>query len=281
MKAAVTGTFDGVHRGHRFLLDQLKCEADARGLQPLAITFSTHPLALIDPERTPRSLSSLEERVRRLGVDVEVLEFDDALRNMTAEKFIAMLHERYGVTLFLLGFNNKIGSDRLGADQLAGRIISGVEIMAAGEHPVLPVSSSAIRAALEAGDITDANRMLGRPYSLTGKVVLGKQLGRTLGFPTANVEPDADVVVPAKGVYVARAGEHMAVVNIGRRPTVDRPDAPVSIEAHILDFRGDIYGRTLTIEFLARLRGEKKFASLQELKDAINTDIIEARKYEQ
>ncbi len=281
MKAAVTGTFDGVHRGHRFLLDQLRREADTRGLQPLAITFSTHPLALIAPERAPRSLSTLDERVRRMGVDVEVLDFNTELRGMTAAEFLAMLHERYGVTLFLLGFNNKIGSDRMDADQLAGRTISGVEILAASEHPALPVSSSAIRAALGEGNITDANRMLGRPYALTGTVVCGKQLGRTLGFPTANVEPEADLVVPAMGVYVARIGEHMAVVNIGRRPTVDRPDAPVSIEAHILDFSGDIYGQPITLEFLAKLRGERKFDSLQELKNAIYTDIIEARKYEQ
>lgn len=282
MRAAVTGTFDGVHRGHRFLLDTLRREAAARGLEPLAVTFSAHPLALIAPERAPQSLSTLDERISRLGLPAVVLDFDAALRQMTAAEFLTMLHERFSVALFLLGFNNTIGSDRLGAPDLAGKTIGSVEILAASEHPTLPVSSSAIREALTAGNLTSANRMLGRPYSLTGKVVSGRRLGRTIGVPTANIEPPAGMVIPATGVYAGRIGQHIGVVNIGYRPTVDpRLDAPLSIEVHILDFEGDLYGRTLTVEFLERLRGEQKFGSLEELKAAIANDIKQALKYDQ
>ncbi|MCM1310640.1 MAG: riboflavin biosynthesis protein RibF [Bacteroides sp.] len=281
MKAAVIGTFDGVHRGHRFLLDRLKAEAKKRGLEPLAITFSAHPLAQICPEKQPPALSTLEERLRLIGISTEVLDFDYQLRQMTARGFLAMLRNRFDVSLFLLGFNNTIGSDRLGVRELAGKTVDGVEILAVSEYPTLSVSSSAIRQALADGNITMANRMLGRPYSLTGTVVHGKQLGRTIGFPTANIAPPASMTIPVPGVYAARIGQHTAVVNIGRRPTVDAENAPISIEAHIVNFNGDLYGQTLTVEFIARLRDEKKFSSLDELEAAISNDITQTLKYEQ
>lgn len=286
MKAAVVGSFDGVHRGHAFLLDTLKTEAAARGLKPLALTFSSHPLALIDPERAPTALSSAAERehlLRSCGVEAEVLPFTPELRAMTAEEFLAMLRERYDVGLFLLGYNNCIGSDRVGPDsprlaEISRR--SGVEILAASAHPAEPISSSAIRAALAGGDVDRANALLGRPYDVEGTVVTGRQLGRTIGFPTANLQVDSGRALPAEGTYIGRMLGHRAVVNIGRRPTVDRSaDAPLSVEAYILDFDEDLYGRRLKLEFLHRLRNERRFASVSELKGAIAADVIAARKY--
>jgi len=284
MRAAVTGTFDGVHRGHVFLLDSLRREAALRGLEPLALTFSSHPLSLIAPERTPLSLTSVEERVRLIeeqGVKAEVLTFDEPLRRMTAADFLAMLRERYGVTVFLLGFNNTIGSDLLGAGPVPVEPVGGVGIVAVRELPGFSVSSSAIREALRCGDIAAANAMLGRPYAVEGEVVGGRRLGRTLGFPTANIDVGADRALPAAGVYVGRVLGRRAVVNIGRRPTVEgRDDAPLSVEAHLLDFCGDLYGRRLRLELFARLRGERRFASLDALKAAIANDIIAVRRYE-
>lgn len=283
MRAAVTGTFDGVHSGHRFLLDSLKREAARRGLAPLAVTFSGHPLALTAPANVPPLLTSVSERCRLIeseGVDVRVIEFNESLRRLSARDYIAMLHDRFDVSLFMVGFNNTIGSDRLGAADLAGRDIDGVEVMAAAEHPDFAVSSSAIRAALMQGDMTAANFMLGRPYAIEGPVVTGRQLGRTIGFPTANIAVDAALALPAPGVYIGHMSGRKAVVNIGRRPTVEkRSDAPLSVEAHLLDFSGDIYGQHVRVEFYERLREERRFNSLNELKSAIANDVKSARAY--
>lgn len=280
-KAAVVGTFDGVHQGHRFLLESLRAQAAERGLQPLVLTFTNHPLALIDPERVPPRLTSAERQRSLLeakGVEVAMLDFDPQLRSLPAAQFLEMLNRRYGVELFLLGFNNLIGSDRLGAESLAGRKIGGVEVMAADEHPDLSVSSSAIRHALNDGNVDEATRLLGRPYSIEGKIVAGKQLGRTLGFPTANLETWGGMAIPAVGVYAGEMLGHQAVINIGHRPTVEgRPDAPLSIEAHLIGFNGDIYGRTVDLTFIRRLRGEQRFDSLEALKLQIQKDIDHAR----
>lgn len=281
MKAAVVGTFDGVHPGHRFLLESLLAQAAERGLQPMVLTFTDHPLALIAPDRVPPQLMSAARRRSLLeaeGVEVVMLDFNQELRTLTAAQFLEMLNLRYGVELFLLGFNNRIGSDRLGAESLAGRKIGGVEVMAADEHPNLSVSSSAIRSALNDGDVETAARLLGRPYSIEGKIVSGKQLGRTLGFPTANLETESGLAIPAVGVYAGEMLGHQAVINIGHRPTVEgRTDAPLSIEAHLIGFSGDIYGRHAELTFSRRLRGEQRFDSLEALKLQIKQDIDHAR----
>lgn len=281
MRAAVVGTFDGVHCGHLHLLETLRRLSAERSLTPLVVTFARHPLALMAPERVPAELTGTETRRRLLeaeGFEVEVLDFNENLRRLSAAEFLGMLRERYAVELFLIGFNNRIGSDRLGVAELAGRTIAGVEVVAATENTEPGVSSSAIRRALQQGDIDAANRMLGRPYAIEGKVVGGKRLGRTIGFPTANIEPAPQTALPAVGVYAGLMLGHKAVVNIGRRPTVEgRADAPLSIEAHLLDFSGDLYGRHVKLEFLSRLRGEQKFAGLDELKKAIENDVQNAR----
>lgn len=282
-RIATTGVFDGVHRGHRHLLGQLSREAARRGLDPIAITFDRHPLATIAPDRVPPAITTPEARdalIRAEGVTPTVIPFDDATRRMTAAEFTDYIAERYGVRALILGFDNTIGADRLRADSPELRVhaeAAGMALIHATELTTAEgtVSSSRIRRAVEAGEMEAAARMLGRNFTLEGKVVTGRQLGRTIGFPTANIEARRGFLIPANGVYAARAeGGRPAVVNIGRRPTVERSaEAPLSIEAHLLDYDGDLYGRTLRVEFISRLRGEKKFANLEELIRAIDHDI--------
>lgn len=283
MKIAVTGTFDGVHLGHRFLLDRLVRLGREQGLEPLALTFDRHPLSVIRPDDVPPELTSPAARRRLLedaGVRVGVLSFDETLRRLTGAEFLRMLRERFDVGAFLFGFNNRIGSDHAGAETPGLGAACGVELFAAPRCGDLVVSSSAIRAALAGGDVEAANSMLGRPYEIEGEIVGGRQLGRTIGFPTANFCVSGKRMLPAPGVYAGRVLGHPAVVNIGRRPTVEgRYDAPLSVEAHLLGFDGNLYGRVLGLEFMKRLRGEVKFGSLDELKAAIAGDVEETKRF--
>lgn len=289
-RIAAIGTFDGVHLGHRAVVDYLVAEGTVRGLVPTVVTFSSHPLSLVRPERVPKSLSHLSQRQQRLlhaGVrDVIVLPFDEPLRRMTAHDFIAMLHDRYGVDAIVLGFNNSFGSDRLRdfEDYVNVAHGIGVEILQAPryEYPGFgEVSSTAIRHLIASGDVATASRLLGHPLSLSGKVVGGQRLGRTIGFPTANLDIDPACAIPAEGVYACRASisapdstEHYkAMVNIGYRPTVDAStQPPLTVEAHLIDFTGDLYGKEITLDFICRLRPEQKFASLDSLIAQLHSD---------
>ncbi|MCM1337774.1 MAG: riboflavin biosynthesis protein RibF [Candidatus Amulumruptor caecigallinarius] len=291
-RIAAVGTWDGVHLGHRHLLAHLISEGERRTLAPTAVTFATHPLATVRPERVPRMLCTLDERVRRLheaGVmDVVVLDFDENLRRLTAREFLEMLRRDYGVEAVILGFNNSFGSDRLGSfedyreagAQVGVEVLCAPEWCAGEEH----VSSSAVRRLIAEGAVEHAAALLSRPVTLSGMVVEGKQLGRTIGFPTANLAVSADAAVPGPGVYAADAllhtGErHRAIVNIGYRPTVDRsPDARESIEAHLLNFHGDLYGHPVTLTFLKRLRDEQRFPDLTALRAQLTRDAAAARQ---
>lgn len=287
-RIAAVGMYDGVHRGHRFLIDYLRLEATQRQLTPSVITFSHHPKTVVDPDAVPPSLTSPEEKNRMLeevgADDVIILDFDSKMRRMTARQFLTMLRRRWAIDTLVVGFNNRFGRDRVdGIEQYReiGREI-GLDVIEAPEYKGVgaPVSSSAIRKYLSEGKIAEANEALGRPYMLQGKVVDGRHLGRTLGFPTANISPDpADAALPAIGVYAALAETpdgaiHPAVVNIGRRPTVeaDPATAPISIEAHIIDYAGYLYGSTLKISFIARLRDERRFPSVDKLRRALEAD---------
>lgn len=285
---AVIGTFDGVHRGHRFLLDELRSRGEATGLSPMVVTFAAHPLSVVRPDAAPKLLTTLPERLsllREAGIsDVVVLPFDDELRQMSAREFMTMLRDRRGVKALLVGFNHRFGSDRLGDFddyRRIGREI-GVDVTKADEYrPAdgIAISSSAIRRNILDGDVAAAARSLGRSYSIAGTVGRGRQLGRTIGFPTANLYGvDSDKILPATGVYAATAtvGErqHRAVVNVGHCPTVDSSvDAPLSIEAHIPGFAGDLYGCPIEVAFDSRIRGERRFHSLDALRSQIALDI--------
>lgn len=285
-RMAVVGMFDGVHLGHRFLLDALKAEASRRGLAPLSVTFSNHPLEIISPAKAPLLLTGSDEKrafIAGEGVETVVMPFDGRLRDTSSADFLLMLKREYGVEAMLLGFNNRFGHDaprdfgeycRLGRE-------CGVEIVQAPEFQAdgSKVSSSEIRRLVSSGDVAEASRLLGRPYSVSGTVGHGHAIGRTIGFPTANLNVDPRRLLPAEGVYAAEAllpdGErHGAVVNIGRRPTVEGNNkAPISVEAHIIGYSGDLYGAPLTLSFVARIRPERKFSSLETLKAGIAADL--------
>ena len=285
---ATTGFFDGVHLGHRLVIERLVSEAHARGDESLVVTFWPHPRAVLqDGARELRLLNTLDEKrelLRSLGVDrVEVLDFTRSFAALTAEQYLReILRDRYGVTTLLMGYDNRLGSDRLTADTLKP-IAEGIgmelkELLPLSFRPSEAsgeISSTQIRTALENGDIVSAAEMLGYGYSLKGVVVAGNRLGRTIGFPTANMKLYEPLkLVPGRGVYAVEAEvlgkKYRGMTNIGLRPTVG--GSFTTIETHILDFDEDIYGLPLRITFLRRLRDEVHFPSLEALKDQLEKD---------
>lgn len=282
---ATVGMFDGVHRGHVFVLNMLEAEAARRGLTPLALTFSQHPMTIVAPISKPALLSSPQTRKDLIesvtNVEVRVLDTNRELLAMTGADFLAMLHRDYGVEAFMMGFNNHIGSDRADAEALSSACIPVLPM------PPLPegdtVNSTAVRAAISEASFAKAHEMLGHDWRYRGLVVEGKQLGRTIGFPTANIEPDvADLILPPSGVYAVEvhldpSHTYRGMANIGHRPTVDAPDAPKSFEINIFDYNGDLYGKYIEVSFLARLRSEQHFTTIEALRSQLEADRDEAR----
>lgn len=286
-RAATVGMFDGVHLGHRLVIDQLCAAAAVRGLLPTVITFDCHPLSIINPARAPRLLSTVEQKVRMMvdyGVkDVVVLHFDEVLRNLSAAEFMVMLHDRYGVELLLVGHDHRFGKDRSQefddycriGEECGITVVRSEELVIPGcGHPLC---SSSIREALDEGDIRLATRQLGHPFSIQGKVGHGRNIGHTIGFPTANLVPFVPgQQLPKPGVYGGRAviqgGQcYPAMINIGTNPTVSH-DNCLKIEAHLLGYEGDLYDAILDLTFTERLRDEQKFPSLQALKAQLKAD---------
>lgn len=279
--AVTVGTFDGVHCGHKTVIHTLLKEASLRSLLPLAVTLDPHPMRVVAPERAPKLLETIDERLShlyKLGVTPIVLPFSEEVRNLTAKQWLAMMKERFDMKLLICGYDNRFGSDGRNLSMedishLASEL--DIETIVATELP--DISSSQIRRAIEDGDVAKAAKMLGRPYSLSGTVTCGRQLGQTIGFPTANLDVSGDILIPANGVYAALAtlsdGRTLpAVVNIGNRPTIGA-NLPPTIEAHIPDFSEDLYTQPLRLSFAERIRDEQRFGSLEELKEAISTDI--------
>ncbi|MCM1163687.1 MAG: riboflavin biosynthesis protein RibF [Muribaculaceae bacterium] len=293
-RIAAVGMYDGVHPGHRFLIDYLNAEARARGLRSAAVTFSRHPLSLVRPLSAPPLLSTLEDRVNMLGQagadDVILLSFNDKLRRLSAEEFLRLLHDSFGIKALVLGFNNKFGHDgpegAEGYRQIGARV--GIDVVSAPEYRGTSgsVSSSHIRHLLTEGKLREATAALGRHYSLRGRVVAGKHLGRTLGFATANLRPlEPSALIPKSGAYAAYAitpdGERRkAMVNIGYRPTVtgSATQSELTIEAHILDFNGYIYDEDVVIEFVDYLRPERRFPTPEKLSAQLAADAKAVRK---
>lgn len=283
------GVFDGVHLGHRAVMTRMVEGARARGLLPVALTFDPHPLEFVDPEHAPRLLTTVDERadlLGRCGVEiVGVLPFLQ-IRDMAPRVFVEeVLAVRLRARQVAVGENFRFGRDREGdtgtlraLGELHGFEVSIVDLFGSFDGEV--VSSTRIRALVEEGAVEHAADLLGRPFSLTGPVIHGDARGRSIGFPTANLHVPERMAVPAHGVYaawvVSGPSEHGAVVNVGVRPTFG--EDVLTVEAHLLDFEGDLYGEELTVRFLRRLREERRFAGVDELTSQIARDVEDARR---
>lgn len=282
------GAFDGVHRGHQHLIGSMVRAAHETGRMAVALTFDPHPGALLG--RSPAAaLTTPEERAAQmadLGVDaLVVLRFTPTIAGTPADRFIYLLRRHLQMAELWVGPDFALGHRREGNVPFLRRLGEREGFIVRVIEPLwwrgAIVSSTRIRAALTAGDIEEANGCLGRPYRLTGQVTRGRGWGRRLGIPTANLAPPPERLIPANGVYVGiahiqRADSWPAVINIGVRPTI-APDH-LSVEAHLLDFDGDLYDQTLALDFIARLRDEQTFSSLNALVEQIQRDIVQARQ---
>ena len=274
-RIATIGFFDGVHKGHQFLFAHLRALAQERGLAPLIVTFENHPRAVLESDYVPQLLTSREEREKHLSQFGEVLMLPFAeVQPLTALEFMTRLRDEYQVSVLLMGYDHRFGSDRLKHPQDYRRVGEqcGIEVITLSEYVENEwhVSSTEIRLALENGNIVLANELLGRPYTLRGRVIHGKALGRTIGFPTANIEPlDPLKVIPKSGVYLALVDTPMR----DDTPSFVNIDANKLIEVHLPSFKGDLYDQILKIRFVRFLREERHFETLEELRAQIKEDV--------
>ena len=283
---ATVGFFDGVHAGHRFLLHQLSKIARDEHKISVVITFDNHPRKVLNADFQPRLLTSLDEKLDLLaGVGIDgcvVLSFTKELSRLSAFEFLQqILFDRLNVSTLLVGHDHRFGHNReQGFDEYRafgatlGMNVIQVEKYTTTETPHM--SSTQIRHSLESGDLAQANKLLTYPFILTGKVKSGFQVGRKIGFPTANLLPaEKDKIIPATGVYAVCVKwdhhEYRGMMNIGYRPTINNSDER-TLEVHIIDFEGDIYDRNLKIEFIAKIRDEMKFNGVDELIEQLKKD---------
>jgi riboflavin kinase / FMN adenylyltransferase len=283
------GVFDGVHLGHQQVIRRMLADADQYEAIPIVVTFDRHPSAIVAPDRVPPLIYSLPQRLRAIGsleVDTTwLIHFDEVFSRKTGEEFVRLLVREFGhLHSVCVGANFHFGHKRSGNVELLRALGVELHFVVHGLSAVAldgqVISSTRIREAIRAGQFDDASEMLGRACSLSGMVQKGDQLGRRIGFPTANIDATG-LVLPPNGVYAVHVHvsgkSHRAVLNIGVRPTIDNAAPQKRVEAHLLDFEGDLYGQELEVNFVARLRDEKKFASLDALKDQIVADVATAR----
>ena len=303
MAVVTTGFFDGVHLGHRHVLETVVSCARERGEEATVVTFWPHPRTVLQQDaRGFRLLTSLEEKKQLLlaaGIDrVEVLPFTREFAALKAEEYLQLLRERFGASVIVMGYDNRIGSDKKTAGEMVGQGVPNPSSLRSSslptslrsvgplpftwpraatgsENPCPTISSTQIRRALEEGRVEEANAMLGYKYELYGVVVAGNRMGRKMGFPTANMQLYEPLkLVPMNGVYAVEVevlgGTYRGMCNIGLRPTVDGKVR--TIETHILDFNQDIYGLPLQLRFVRRIRDERKFPSLEALREQIVLD---------
>jgi len=287
--SAAIGKFDGVHLGHAALVEQAVVQARQVGGPAVVVTFDPHPLTLLRPEQSVSLLTTPTDRtglLHHLGADhvLTLRTTHDLLQLPATDFFKQVLCRRLGVRGLVEGPNFRFGRGREGDIALLRRLCVEVDVELSVVAPVMrdgvEVSSGRIRAALGQGNVSEANRLLGRPYLLRGVVGTGQRRGRTIGFPTANLE-QVTTVIPADGVYAARVqsldgNDYSAAVNVGGNPTF--AEQARKIEAHLIDYSGDLYGRSLAVEFVERLRDIHPFGSVQELIDQLGQDVARTRE---
>ena len=288
------GGFDGLHRGHQYLLQQVREAAMQRKVKSMVITFKNHPSSILHPDQPVKLLTTLKEKLsilESMGIDyVVVIEFTPELSRMSAKDFIKeiLIDKLKGKALFV-GYDHRFGhqsSETFFDYQRYGREL-GMEVILAGELPqeesAIHVSSSVIRRAIAEGDVVLAKELLGRYYSIEGTVTHGEGIGRTIGFPTANIAISSSrKLLPKDGAYMVRVyvreGFHAGMLYIGNRPTIDNLVREQRIEVYILDYNEDIYDQYVRIEFVEFLRGEQHFSSIEELQEQLQSDLIQIRE---
>jgi riboflavin kinase/FMN adenylyltransferase len=289
--ALTVGNFDGIHRGHQAMVQRLLAGARARGLQSCVLTFEPHPREFFAAEGAPTRLTSLREKLELLaahGVErTHVQRFDRAFASLAPEAFVEqVLAKRLRTRWLLIGEDFRFGARRAGdlalLKRLGPRCGCEVEVLPAVTQAGVRVSSSAVRAALAAGNLAGAEELLGRPYSISGRVVHGRKLGRELGFATANVQLKHNRP-PLAGIYAARVhgvgtSSRPAVASLGVRPTITASGRAV-LEVHLFDFSADLYGAHMRVEFLHKIRDEEKYSNLDALKAQIERDCKAARTF--
>jgi riboflavin kinase/FMN adenylyltransferase len=294
--AVTIGAYDGVHLGHRALLAELGARAGAGGLATVVVTFDRHPAAVVRPESAPLLLCDLDQKLELLasaGVDrTVVVRFDEERANETAEEFVTReLIEGLDARLVVVGEDFHFGHGRKGnvallaeMGSVAGFEVDGVSLASAGSvDDALPVSSTRVRTLVARGEVEAAATLLGRPHQVRGPVVTGdRRGGAELGFPTANLDIPAEICLPAPGIYAGwyerpDGSQHPAAVSVGRRPTFYGSDGALLVEAHLLDFSGDLYGEPARLSFVHRLRDELAFDSVDALVAQMDRDVERTR----
>ena len=278
----VLGSFDGIHIGHRKLIETAIEIARMLGIKSMVYTFGNHPLSVINSHRTPKLLMSNNvkiEYIKKLGVDlVTLIEFNREFMEMSPEGFVRHLTEKYGAKHIIVGYNYRFGYKNLGDAELLRSLQKDLGFELHVVEPVkigdTPVSSTLIRGLIDEGEIVAANEFLGHSFVIDGKVIRGKQIGRTIGFPTINIDYNVDNLVPRGGVYYTVAeiqGEYFkGITNVGYNPTVN--GNKLSIETHLLNFNEDVYDQYFKLHFIDRIRDEKKFKNIELLKKQIQKD---------
>jgi riboflavin kinase/FMN adenylyltransferase len=279
------GSFDGVHRGHLDVIAHTAGAAAAAGAEPALITFEPHPRCVLDPANCPSSITTLTEKlacIEKAGIaHAIVLRFDRELASLSPQEFVDRLSDVMEIKVWVIGFDFAFGRGRTGNAEWLRTHGFTADVVAPFRIDGRDLHSSEIRRLITEGDVADANRLLGREYSMSGPVEAGAQVGRQLGFPTANISPEPNKLVPALGAYAGRVfapeGQFVAALSVGYRPTFG--GTQLKVEAFLLDFEGDLYQQRLELRFVRYLHPDIKFPSVADLVQQLKKDVADTRRF--